>query len=217
LPQEPQIQPPPPKLSDVNVTYANVTTTGNTTESGIDLGLLPPLPAGTTFTGFAYDISSTAVYQSGTPGDVQVCFNLPALSPTLLTTLQIRHLESGVWQNRKQPTGNTYQAICTAGLSDLGRFAIVVQAPTAASVSVSGRVMTADGRGLRNAIVTLTSPTGKSYRVSTGASGAYSIEGVTAGQTVIVNVAAKRYVFSNSMQVINVNNDVTGLVFKADR
>ncbi len=82
-------------------------------------------------------------------------------------------------------------------------------APTAASVSISGRVMTANGNGVRNAIVQLTDPHGVTRRASTGSFGYYRFDDVEAGQTYVIGVASKRYVFSP--RTISVSDELTGL------
>ncbi len=46
-------------------------------------------------------------------------------------------------------------------------------APTAANVQIGGRVMTANGRGIRNVLVTLTNANGTSRTVITGNFGYY--------------------------------------------
>lgn len=84
-----------------------------------------------------------------------------------------------------------------------------VLAPTAAGVSVSGRVRLADGRGLANAIVTLTDANGVSITVRTGSFGLFRFAGVASGQTVVVNVKSRRFAFAP--QVVFVGDEVTGL------
>lgn len=88
-----------------------------------------------------------------------------------------------------------------------------IQAPTAAMVSISGRVMTSDGRGLRNAVVTLTNAAGDTRTARTSTFGFYRFDEIGAGQTVIVGVRSKLYQFSP--QVINLNDNVSGVDFTA--
>lgn len=84
-------------------------------------------------------------------------------------------------------------------------------APTAANVSVSGRVMTANGKGLRGAITTLTDSAGMVRSMRTGSFGCFSFENVEAGETYSIAVQAKRFVFSP--QVISVFDNITDLNF----
>ena len=85
--------------------------------------------------------------------------------------------------------------------------------PTAAHVSISGRVMTADGRGLRNAVVTLTDRDGNSRDAFTSAFGYYRIEGVTAGETYVLTVRGKPYHFSP--RIVSVLDDLDEIDFIA--
>lgn len=75
--------------------------------------------------------------------------------------------------------------------------------PTAASVSVSGRVLTQDGVGLRNAIVTATDTQGVVKRTVSSSLGYYSIDELQAGQTYVINVASKRFQFTPRVVTIN--------------
>lgn len=91
------------------------------------------------------------------------------------------------------------------------RFAAM--SPTAASVSVSGRVLTGSGSGLANAVVYLTDSEGNARSARTGSFGYYRFEGLPAGQTVVVTVVSKRFQFTP--QVLALYEDVTELNFAA--
>ena len=88
-----------------------------------------------------------------------------------------------------------------------------VFAPTAAAVTISGRVLTPNGGGLRNALVTLTDLSGSSRTVLTGTFGYYRFSEVAAGETVIIAIVSKRYHFQP--QVVTVTEDIEDLNFKA--
>ena len=94
-----------------------------------------------------------------------------------------------------------------------GFFTAAPVAPTAASVSVSGRVVTDDGRGLRNARVVLTDAIGNSRTALTTSFGYYRFDDVAAGQTYIISVASKRFQFAP--QVITVSEEIENLNFSA--
>lgn len=89
-----------------------------------------------------------------------------------------------------------------------------VSGPTAAGVSLSGRVLTADGRGLRNAVVVLTDRNGVSRRALSSSFGYYRFDDVQAGEMYVVSVTSKRYQFTP--HVVSVTNEITGLDFVAD-
>jgi hypothetical protein len=82
-------------------------------------------------------------------------------------------------------------------------------APTAAAVSVSGRVVKTTGLGIANALVTLSDSNGSSRSVRTSIFGYFNFDGVTAGQTYIISVTAKGYRFTPS--TISVSDDITDL------
>jgi len=86
--------------------------------------------------------------------------------------------------------------------------------PTAASVSVGGRVFTPDGRGLRNARVILTDASGNSRNTLSSSFGYYRFDEVEAGQTYIIQVISKQYQFQP--QIVTVFDDLDNLNFAAD-
>ena len=88
-----------------------------------------------------------------------------------------------------------------------------VFASTAATVSVGGRILTRDGSGLRNARVTLTDAQGNSRTVLSGKTGAFRFREIQAGETYIISVASRRYIFQP--QVIFVGEDLNDLSFIA--
>ena len=90
-------------------------------------------------------------------------------------------------------------------------------APTAANVSVAGRVLSANGMGIARAIVTLTSSaTGETRTVQTNSFGAYEFADVPSGAIYVVSVTSRRYTFPVSSQVINLSDSLTELDFKAN-
>ncbi|MEQ1923068.1 MAG: carboxypeptidase-like regulatory domain-containing protein, partial [Pyrinomonadaceae bacterium] len=89
--------------------------------------------------------------------------------------------------------------------------------PTAAGVSVSGRVTTAEGRGIRGAIVTVTGNSlAAPINVMTGVNGKYIVEGLTAGETYIVTIRSRRFVFGTSSRVLTLVDSVTDADFVAN-
>ncbi len=88
-------------------------------------------------------------------------------------------------------------------------------APSSAGVSVSGRVTTESGRGIRNAVLTLSGTDGVRRVARTGSFGYYRFEDVPAGETYILSIATKRFTFSNPTRVISAADDVTDADFTA--
>ena len=79
--------------------------------------------------------------------------------------------------------------------------------PTAASVAIWGRVLTANGSGLRNAIVMLTDTHGVTRTALTSAFGYYRFDDVQTGGTYIISVSSKRYQFAT--RSVSVSDDLT--------
>ncbi len=196
------------KTGEAEVTFGTSTNAGAVHLTPLDSALLPALPMGTN-TGLNFDVSTTASFTNP-----QVCFNVPTFTPAQFVNLRVFHLESGVWQNRTG-TGNVYPNLCTNGLISLSPFAINIVAPTAANASVSGRVLTFKGSGIRNVRVSLTTPGGKVFQTLTGSFGYYKFS-VPAGQTYVLSVAAKQYTFANPTRIINLQDDLNGTDFVAD-
>ncbi len=97
-----------------------------------------------------------------------------------------------------------------------GGWGIEFLTSTAANASISGRVLTAGGNGIRNAEVvisggTLTEP----MRVQTGSFGYYNFEGLQTGQTYIITVNSRRYVFSVPTRVVTLSDNIADLDFVA--
>jgi hypothetical protein len=82
---------------------------------------------------------------------------------------------------------------------------------TAAGVNVSGRVTTSDGRGVYNAVVTLSNPAGSTYAARTNSFGYFTLSNVESGATYVAEVRHKTYRFEPRM--ISVKDDLAGLTF----
>lgn len=81
---------------------------------------------------------------------------------------------------------------------------IQVGTVTAAGVQVTGRVVTPDGRGIRNARVIMTDAEGNRRVATTSSFGIYTFEEIEAGQTYIFSVQSKQYRFSpRQIQVVD--------------
>jgi hypothetical protein len=97
-----------------------------------------------------------------------------------------------------------------------GGWGIEFLTSTAANASVSGRVLTAGGQGIRNAEVvisggTLTEP----MRVQTGSFGYYNFEGLQTGQTYMITVNSRRYLFTTPTRVVSLTDNIADLDFIA--
>jgi len=98
---------------------------------------------------------------------------------------------------------------------DIGAYEVQA-APTAATVSVSGRVTTAQGRGIRNVVVTMTDSIGNTRTAMTTSFGYYRFEEVAAGETYIFAARGKRFSFEQNTQVHSIMEDTNNINFVAD-
>ncbi|HJS50608.1 MAG TPA: carboxypeptidase-like regulatory domain-containing protein, partial [Pyrinomonadaceae bacterium] len=98
------------------------------------------------------------------------------------------------------------------GVVDIGAFELQAE-PPATNVSVSGRVIASNGRGLANVTVTLTDTSGNRRSAQTNPFGFYQFTDVAAPGTCTLTAISRRYQFDP--QVISVNGDVTDVNFVA--
>jgi hypothetical protein len=92
--------------------------------------------------------------------------------------------------------------VATSIGSIAGGWGIEFLPPTAAGVEVSGRVLTPDGRGLRNATVTMTSSDGVTRSAVTSSFGYYRFEGVPVGDSFVMSVNSRNFRFVPRVVVV---------------
>jgi hypothetical protein len=95
---------------------------------------------------------------------------------------------------------------------NVGMFTVL--APTAASVSVSGRVTDTMGLPIARASIRLTDSQGAARSALTNPFGYFKIPGVAAGETYIVEVSHKNFIFATP-QVVTVDDEISDLNFVA--
>jgi hypothetical protein len=198
-------------VGDATVTFQGVSIAGTTQEIPLDPSLLPALPNGLSSTGLTYNIATSAVYS----GNVGLCFNLPTLSAINFNNLRVYHLENGTWVNRTA-AGNVSPTLCANGITSLTEgFTIAVTAPTAANVSVGGKITDAFGNAISRVRVSITDSGGITRTTVTNTFGFYNFDAVPVGETYIVSVANKHYQFSPPTRIINVNDTLGDVGFTA--
>ena len=87
-------------------------------------------------------------------------------------------------------------------------------APTAAEVSVGGRVTISKNRELSNAVVYLTDSNGATRSARTNQFGYYRFNEVESGETYMLNVSSKRFTFVP--QIVSVMDEINNLNFAAE-
>jgi uncharacterized repeat protein (TIGR02543 family) len=101
-----------------------------------------------------------------------------------------------------------------AGVSSFSQWAAGNLAPTSANVSLGGRILTADGRGIQNARVTVSgNSVPLKLTTTTGPFGYYRIDNLEAGETYVVTVEAKRFTFRVPSRVIGLTDSLTDVDF----
>jgi len=154
---------------------------------------------------------NSATFSATTPDHV-VTFSSDFLSFALTTQRNMALSFSSVTPALALGTGNFLQSFTAAAT---GTFASnpppIYVIPTAAAVAVSGRVLTSNGYGLRNAQVVLTEANGTVHTARTSSFGLYSFDGIQSGQTVTVSIVSKRYVFNT--EVVSVQDNISDLDF----
>jgi hypothetical protein len=89
-------------------------------------------------------------------------------------------------------------------------------APTAAYVNLSGHVTTLSGQGIRNALITLTGSNGVIRTTQTVTFGYFLFADVRAGESYLLTISSKRYIFSNPTRILSVADDLSDLNFIAE-
>lgn len=82
---------------------------------------------------------------------------------------------------------------------------------TAAGVTIGGRVMTPNGQGISNAVVTITDGDGVLRTARTSSFGYYRFEEIQSGRTYMLRVESRNYTFSP--MVLNVVDNLTDVDF----
>ena len=117
--------------------------------------------------------------------------------------------------------GGPTQTVTTDQLNEVptepGQASVTIGGPnvpgctTSAGVTVSGRVLSADGAGLRNASVTITDQAGNRRTVTTSSLGYYTIEDVNPGETYVIGASSRRYRFNS--RVLQISDSLTEVDF----
>jgi len=134
--------------------------------------------------------------------------------PTLMSAFGFSNA-NGVWNLYARDDNNVFTPDVVVGM--VACWGIEFNAVTAAGVSLSGRVTTAEGAGIRNARVVITGDSLPEPRIATtGSFGYYSFEGLQSGQTYVVTVNSQRYTFTVPSRVITLVDNLTNVDFTAE-
>ncbi|MBK7706526.1 MAG: carboxypeptidase regulatory-like domain-containing protein [Acidobacteria bacterium] len=100
--------------------------------------------------------------------------------------------------------------------SNAGGLDFLQLAPTAALVSIGGRVVSPSGSGLKNVRVTIAGGSlAQPLTVVSNEFGYYRFEGIEAGATHIISVVPRRHAFAEPTRVVNAYDDIYDIDFRA--
>lgn len=103
------------------------------------------------------------------------------------------------------------------GMPDIGADE-VQSVPTAGEASISGRATTADGRGIRNIRVVVTGGNlAEPVIAVTSSFGYFRVDGLRAGETYLVSVGGKRYIFETPVRLVSLGEDALDVDFIGER
>ena len=98
----------------------------------------------------------------------------------------------------------TVNATDQTGCAGTANYRMTINAPPPSYVTVSGRVLTSDGRGLRNATVSITDSQGVIRTATTSSFGFFSFPNVTTGGVYTISIGSRLYRFiPRTVQVID--------------
>lgn len=137
-------------------------------------------------------VNSDNVFAAGTRQLITISFNVAAnaqigLSPVTFGGTPIAQSVTG-------SGGVQLATIYQSGNIQIGS--------TAAGVSITGRVLTPDGRGLRNAVVVIIDSQGAKRFATTSSFGIFQFDEIGAGDSYIISVNSKRYRFAPRLFVL---------------
>ncbi|HMS40175.1 MAG TPA: choice-of-anchor Q domain-containing protein, partial [Pyrinomonadaceae bacterium] len=177
----------------------------NSTNGG---NFVAELPRGTTGVPYNYTLvpNNGAFTYSQSGGTLPTGINLTtALAPNAVVAVGGTAMMGGIYN---------FEVTATDGANtNVTNYRVQFLAPVAAGVSIGGRVMSTDGRGIRNAIVVLTLASGETIQTRTGTFGYFRFDDIEVGQTVVVSVFSKRFQFTP--QIVSVAENIDGLDFIA--
>lgn len=198
--------------SDFNVFFST-----GANDGGFRIGSLAEA-AGTSHVDVAaWNVATGDDATSVTIGEVDPLFYNPLTDPHLLATSPARNVGTPIMgiviDHDGNPRPNPLDGLVVQ--VDIGGDEAL--APVSAEVTIGGRVMTSGGNGIRNAILTVSGGTLQTpIQVRTGSFGYYSVEGLDAGETYVITIHSKRYIFGVPNRVITATDSVNDIDFVAD-
>jgi hypothetical protein len=82
-------------------------------------------------------------------------------------------------------------------------------------VSIGGKVLTANGRGIARAMISITGSGGETRTTLTNPFGNYRFAGLNSGETYTLTIRHKQFQFNPPTQILTVFEDAPGINFIA--
>jgi hypothetical protein len=200
-------------LGTTLVTFSGVSNAGTTTVVPINPTTAGNIPGGYSLgAGFpAFEITTTAAFTA----PITVCLQVPSVTNAVtFNALTLFHGEGGVLIDRTVSRNFATKTIC-ASVNSLSPFVVAQNlAPSAANVSIGGRVADANGNAVSRVRISITDQNGETRFVTTGSFGFYRFTEIPAGQTYVISATHKRFQFNS--QVISVSEDIQNADFTAE-
>ena len=151
-------------------------------------------------------IDSGTSFATGTRQLVTVTFAVAANAPYGTTPITVSS------DPTPRSTSDSQANLVTTTYTDGG---VNISVPTAANISVSGRVLTASGSGVINALVKITDGNGAIRTARTNSFGYYNFANVAGGGNYVIGVSSKGYTFPQ--RVLDIQEDVSDADFIAEQ
>jgi len=202
----------------VTFIYRNVSAGDPLTANGGLPAVFNPASACTNVRAANDDLTGAAVAAGGSScNQLNTTDCLAACTGTTLTSGMKRSLGSGrftvVVTGSGTSTNGTYNLYVDAPAAGCA----IALAPTAASGTISGRVLSADGGGLSRVLVTVSGDNLPApLTVQTNSFGSYMLSDLPNG-IYVVAVQSKKYSFSESSRVVDLQDNIADLDFVSDK
>lgn len=207
------------KTFDVGTANGYAPVAANVTTLGVNPSSLTVSSDQTTYTGMNPAQSAVRYWTISESGDLTANLTFTYLQTDVVGSepdYKLYRWEGAVPELMTATLNTTTNTYVANGISSFSDWTIGNLAPSAANVSISGRVVSAYGNGISNSELTVTDNEGQTKRALTSGFGYYRLDGLDAGRTYVLRVRAKRYTFANPVRVIVVNDDLTGEDFVAE-
>jgi hypothetical protein len=157
--------------------------------------------------------ASQPITSFGPANTITVSENPPPPPPTGWSFANVNCVENGTPDSTQNSLTPTATIIVQLGEVVTCTFTNTQFTPTAALVTVAGRVITSSGVGMHRVMVILTDQAGNPRSTRTNSFGYYRFPEVEIGQTYVISVASKEYLFTP--RIILLTDEITDLDFVA--